>query len=63
VGVREAGDRWRAILAHADPDAPVAGLMPQPRPLSFVASWVTFELTKNLAEINQLRIRRENGHR
>lgn len=29
---------------------------PEPRAFSFVAAWVYFELTKNLAEINRLRI-------
>ena len=62
-GIRAAGDRWRAILERAALDAPVTGLMPEPRSFSFVASWVTVELTKNLAEINQLRIRRDNRRR
>lgn len=34
--------------------------MPQPQPVWFVASWVNVELTKNLAEINQLKALRLN---
>jgi len=56
AGVIAAHDRWLDILAHHDMDALVSGLMPAPRPFSFVASWVNFELTKNVAEINQLKI-------
>ena len=56
AGLIAAHDRWLEILGTHDLDALVTGLMPTPRPLSFVAAWVNFELTKNLAEINQLRI-------
>lgn len=41
----------------------MSGLVPNPRPFSFVAAWVNFELTKNLAEINQLRIQHGNRQR
>jgi hypothetical protein len=37
--------------------------MPNPCPLWFVADWVNFELTKNLAEINQLKIQHSNRQR
>lgn len=62
-GVIAAHDRWLGILTHHDLDAPVADLMPEPRPFSFIAAWANFELTKNLAEINQLRIQYGNRHR
>lgn len=60
AGVIAAHDRWVGILGSHDLDAPVLGLMPEARPFSFVAAWVSFELTKNLAEINQLRIQYAN---
>lgn len=60
AGVIAAHDRWLDILTHHDMDALVSGLMPAPRPFSFVASWVNFELTKNLSEINQLKIQYGN---
>lgn len=63
TGMTAAHDRWLRILSSHDLDAPVTGLMPNPRPLSFVAAWVNFELTKNLAEINQLRIQHSNLQR
>jgi len=63
AGVVAAHDRWVPILGSHDLDRPVAGLMPQPRPFSFVAAWVNVELTKNLAEINQRRIARANRPR
>ncbi len=59
-GVIAAHDRWVEILSSHDLEAPVRGLMPEPRPFSFVAAWVNFELTKNLAEINQLKIQYGN---
>lgn len=62
-GLTAAHDRWLEILVTHDLDALVAGLMPSPRTLSFVAAWVNFELTKNLAEINQLRIQHGNRQR
>jgi len=63
AGVIAAHDRWLAILNSHDMDALVSGLMPEPRPFSFVASWVNFELTKNLAEINQLKTQHANHPR
>ena len=59
-GLVAAHERWLSILTSCDLDASVTGLMPQPRPLWFVASWVNFELTKNLAEINQLKLQHAN---
>ncbi len=52
--------RWDEILATADLDREITGLMPTPQPLSYIAVWVNFELTKNLAEINQLATRHSN---
>jgi hypothetical protein len=63
AGVIAAHDRWLDILNTHDLDALVTGLMPNPRPFSFVAAWVNFELAKNLAEIDQLKIRHGNRQR
>lgn len=35
--------------------------MPTPQPLWYAAAWVNVELTKNLSEINQLRIQHANA--
>ena len=51
---------WDRLLAEADLDMLVEWHMPQPQPVWFVASWVNVELTKNLAEINQLKALRLN---
>lgn len=59
-GIAAAYQRWRDALTTHNVDAQVSGLMPEPRPLWFIASWVTFELTKNLAEINQLKMQHAN---
>lgn len=59
-GLQALHDEWAQTLKVADLDRAVVGLMPEPRPFWFVAAWVTFELTKNLAEINQLVIRWNN---
>ena len=58
-----AHDRWVGLLNTNDLDALVTGLMPDPRPFAFLAAWVNFELTKNLAEINQLKIQHANRQR
>lgn len=63
AGLVAAHARWRAILERHDLDELVVGLMPEPRPFWFIAMWVNFELTKNLAEINQLKIRHANQAR
>ncbi len=55
-GLTAAKAAWDQILGEADLDQPVGGVMPEPQPLWFVAAWVNFELTKNLAEINHLRL-------
>ena len=60
AGLVAAYRRWRGILEKHDLNALVTGLMPEPRPFSFVAAWVNFELTKNLAEISQLKIQSAN---
>ncbi|OLT16908.1 hypothetical protein BJF80_05650 [Serinicoccus sp. CUA-874] len=51
---------WDELLGTTDLDDPVDWLTPDPQPAWFVASWVNVELTKNLAEINQLRMRQTN---
>ena len=51
---------WDDVLAAADLDALVDWHMPEPQPLWFIAGWVNVELTKNLAEINQLKTLRDN---
>jgi hypothetical protein len=63
AGVLAAHDRWVGLLNTHDLDALVTGLMPDPRPFAFLAAWVNFELTKNLAEINQLKIQHANRQR
>lgn len=59
-GVVAVKQRWDDILASADLDAPIDWVMPEPQPLWFVAAWVNVEFTKNLAEINHLRMLRAN---
>lgn len=51
---------WDRVLETTDLDQSVSGLMPEPQPLWFVAGWVNFELTKNLAEINHLKLLHAN---
>lgn len=63
AGMIAAHDRWLDILNTHDLDSLVTGLMPKPSPFSFVAAWVNFELAKNLAEINQLKIQHSNRQR
>lgn len=46
--------RWDEVLTTQDMTRPIRWVMPEPQPLGFVASWVNFELTKNLSEINLL---------
>ena len=60
TGIAAAKQQWDELLATADLDTPVDWLMPDPQPLWFVASWVNVELTKNLSEINQVKMRRAN---
>ncbi len=59
-GLVAAKREWDAILHSHDLDAEVVGLMPTAQPLWYVAAWVNFGLTKDLAEINQLLTRRAN---
>jgi hypothetical protein len=61
--VLAAHERWVDILNTHDLEALVTEAMPDPRPFAFLAAWVNFELTKNLAEINQLEILHANRHR
>lgn len=54
-GLVAAKQAWDQIVSDADLDALVAWHMAEPQPVWFIASWVNVELTKNLAEINQLK--------
>lgn len=60
-GIRAAKAAWDEILSTIRADTVVSGLMPEDKPLWFVAGWVNFELTKNISEIGQLLIRRGNA--
>lgn len=60
-GIAAAKSMWDDILLTADLDRPVTGFMDEPVPLWFVAGWVNFELTKNLAEINHLKLLHANA--
>lgn len=53
--------RWDAVLAEDDLERGIQWVMAEPQPLGMVAAWVNFELTKNLAEINQIRMWRAAG--
>jgi hypothetical protein len=61
AGMFQAKARWDDVLATADLDRPVVGLMPTPQPFDFVAAWVNFELTKNLSEMHLLLVRYANA--
>lgn len=45
---------WDEVLASRDLDELIRWFTPESRPFGFVASWVNFELAKNLSEINLL---------
>ena len=61
AGIVTAKQAWDGVFTTADLDALVDWHMPQPQPVWFIAGWVNVELTKNLAEINQLKSLRANG--
>lgn len=54
-GIGAAKRAWDRVLVESDLDALVRWHMPEPQPIWFIAGWVNVELTKNLAEINQLK--------
>lgn len=60
-GLVAAKSMWDDVLRDADLDQPVSGFTEDPVPMWLVASWVNFELTKNLAEINQLALLHANA--
>jgi hypothetical protein len=60
AGIVTAKQAWDKVLAEVDLDALVGWHMPEPQPVWFIAAWVNVELTKNLAEINQLKVMRGN---
>lgn len=48
--------RWDQVLVERDLDDMVNWFAPDPQTLGFVASWVNFELAKNLSEMNMLKL-------
>lgn len=61
-GISEVKREWDQVLASTDLDVRIEWLMTEPQPLWFIASWVNVELTKNLAEINQVKGRCANAN-
>lgn len=59
-GLVSVKNAWDDVLATADLEREVVGLMPRARPLWWVAGWVNVEFTKNLAELHQVLVRRDN---
>ena len=51
-------ERWDQVLATDNVNRLVPWSLPQPQPLGLIAAWLNFELAKNLAEINQLKMLR-----
>lgn len=49
-------EEWDLVLATDDLDRLVQWVMPTPQPVALIAAWLNFELAKNLAEINQLKM-------
>lgn len=47
-------DEWVRLLESTDPLAPTRAPFPMGRTFGGLAGWVNFELTKNIAELNQL---------
>lgn len=62
AGMVAAKERWDDVLSTADLDSKIDWLLPEPQPLWFIAAWVNAELTKNLAEMNQILTLRANTH-
>lgn len=60
TSIRASKEEWEQVLRSTPLESAVTDLMPEERPLWFVAGWVNFELTKNISEIGQLIIRRAN---
>ncbi|CAN5411581.1 DinB family protein [soil metagenome] len=59
--VRALAAAWRALLVGLDRDGfhrPVAYPWDTPKTLAHTASWLNIELTKNMAELGQLRLLR-----
>lgn len=56
--LRRLADRWREVLADVDPNAPSAFPWGEDsgHTVAHTALWVNVELTKNVAEIGQLRL-------
>jgi DinB superfamily len=51
-------EEWDRVLETQDLDRPIDWVASQPQTLGSIAAWLNFELAKNLAEINQLRMLR-----
>lgn len=60
-GIVLAKATWDKVLVEIDLDTDIDWHTPNAQPLWAVAGWVNFELSKNLAEINQLQILHANS--
>ncbi|MEJ8280418.1 DinB family protein [Pseudonocardia spirodelae] len=61
AALRERAAVWRAELERADPHRPVAFPWPEGRTVADLVGWAHVELTKNVAELGQLRVLRGAG--
>ena len=51
---------WDDVLDSRDLEEQVPWLTPEPQTLGVIASWVNFELTKNISEVSQLQLLHQN---
>lgn len=51
---------WSDAVSAGNLERILTGPMPNAEPLAFVAAWVTFELTKNAAELRQIVLQHAN---
>jgi len=56
--IRALATAWRLVLSDADLNRPITYPWDEPKSLAHTASWVNVELTKNIAELGQLRLLR-----
>lgn len=54
--------RWDDVLANEDMQRQIDWFMPHPQSFGYIAGWLNFELGKNLAEINQLKMLHASHH-
>lgn len=59
--LRELAAAWRSVLSDADLSRSVPYPWDPPKTLAHTASWLNVELTKNVAELGQLRLIRAAG--